>query len=285
MKSIILPLLFASVLAQAETAKAPPQTPIVKLPEATLAVVPFVKSKSAGFVDVGLLIDQIGSVEKVVVLRSDLNRELEKAVISAAKDWQFSPATRGCVAVPSSIALRFIHDPKATGRRWSPGILEIYAEDEAAMPAWQADSKQVKDAAQALARARDFAKSDGDANLAAETPRVGEEPGFCLVKFHRPVYPIAALKAQVDGIANTLVLVSRSGEVLDTELLQSYPRSDLGSMSQKAIRRWRFNSDERRSPEGGWTCAPVTFRINTGYTLDNSNNELSLCDADGQPKP
>lgn len=229
----------------------------VRLPEAQLAVVPAVRPAESGTAEVGLLIDQVGRVKKTVVIRTNFRPRIERAVREAARDWRFQAARRGCVSVPSSIAVQFAFDATNPSKPWSTAVITTLADPENRMPVWPADSAEIQDGREALKRLRD----PNDAPAETEPFK----PTTCVVKREKITYPMNARRAGQNGVVMTLALVAPDGSVVRTDTIQSFPRADFGVAAATAIRQYRFEPHPARLAQGEWVCIPVTFRLIDEY--------------------
>jgi TonB family protein len=242
------------------------------LPKPILAVVPDVSSDSAGTAEVGLLIDQLGRVTKAVVIRSDYKKGVLRNVLTAARDWRFVPARRGCVSVPSSLAVQFSFDPNQKPA-WSAALVAAFADPDNKMPTWSTESAEIKNGAAALERER---------QLQADHQSDDGKAAHCVAKRERISYPMGALGANADGVAMVLARVAADGGVLQAEAVQSFPRADFGVASAAAVKQFRFNVNDSRPTAGAWICVPFSFRIQNQYDIRPSD-ETGACDTSAAP--
>ncbi len=91
------------------------------------------------------------------------------------------------------------------------------------------------------------------------TPAPAQEVPPTILKIVKPVYPPVALQARIGGLVILRVLVSETGQVLETEVV----RGGAGGLTESAVaavRKWTFTPARKGdTPVRAWTTVPIPF--------------------------
>ncbi|RLA96238.1 MAG: hypothetical protein DRG69_01440 [Deltaproteobacteria bacterium] len=81
----------------------------------------------------------------------------------------------------------------------------------------------------------------------------------------KPIYPLRARRAGVEGFVKVRFLVDRRGRVGEVEVLEASPEGYFERAAQDAVRRWRFVPGKVRGrPVETWVAVTIRFRLEGG---------------------
>ena len=91
------------------------------------------------------------------------------------------------------------------------------------------------------------------------TPEPAREVPPTILKIVKPAYPPVALQARIGGLVILRVLVSETGQVLETEVVRG-GQGGLTESAVSAVRRWTFTPARKGdTPVRAWTTVPIPF--------------------------
>lgn len=83
------------------------------------------------------------------------------------------------------------------------------------------------------------------------------------LRYHKPPYPVQAVRMRHEGTVILRVLVGVNGSVIDIKIDQSSGYRELDQAAVRAAREWMFNPGIRNGiPYQGWALVPVDFTLN-----------------------
>jgi len=78
----------------------------------------------------------------------------------------------------------------------------------------------------------------------------------------RPIYPIAAMVAGIEGTVIVQVFVDKNGDVTETSIMKGIPHSGLNGAAVKAIKSTKFKpATQNGEPIGVWITIPLVFKL------------------------
>ena len=81
----------------------------------------------------------------------------------------------------------------------------------------------------------------------------------------KPIYPLRAQKAGIEGFVRVRFLVDRRGRVGEVEVLEASPRGYFERAARAAVKRWRFIPGKVGGrPVETWVAVTIRFRLEGG---------------------